>query len=273
MTTINRFHQCFQIAKPIIGMIHLQALPNTPNYDGSTTSIIEKATQEAILLQHSGIDALMIENMHDTPYLKGEANPEIVAMMSIIAYKIKQETQIPCGVQVLAGANKSALAIAKAGGLDFVRVEGFVFGHVADEGWIDGCAGELMRYRRHIEGEDILVLTDIKKKHSAHALTADVDIAETAKAAAFFRSDGVIVTGASTGQTADLEEIKEVKAKTEIPVLVGSGVNLQNVEEYLQVADALIVGSYFKKYGHWANELEKERVRRLMERVMKWRKD
>jgi len=267
MTTTNRFHKCFQIEKPIIGMIHLQALPNTPNYRGSTTAIIKKALQEAIVLQRAGIDAIAIENMHDTPYVKGEANPEVVAMMSIVGYKIKQLTQLPCGVQVLAGANQSALAIAKAADLDFVRVEGFVFGHVADEGWIDGCAGELMRYRRHIEGEDILVLTDIKKKHSAHALTADVDIVETAKAAAFFRSDGVIVTGISTGQTADLEEIKAVKKKSNVPVLVGSGVNLQNLEEYWRAADALIVGSYFKKEGHWANDIEEERVRGFMEKV------
>ena len=125
MNAIKFFHQCFQATKPIIGMIHLQALPNTPNFRGSTAAIINKALQEAIVLQRNGMDAIMIENMHDTPYVKGEAAPEIVAMMSIIGYKIKQLTQLPCGVQVLAGANKSALAIAKAAGLDFVRVEGF----------------------------------------------------------------------------------------------------------------------------------------------------
>lgn len=264
---MNRFLQCFQIEKPIIGMIHLQAMPNTPNYRGSTTAIIEKALQEAIILQRAGIDAIGIENMHDIPYTKGEASPEVVAMMSIVSYKIKQLTQLPCGIQVLAGANKSALAIAKAADLDFVRVEGFVFGHIADEGWIDGCAGELMRYRRHIEGEDILVLTDIKKKHSAHALTSDVDVVETAKASAFFQSDGVIVTGMATGQTADLKEIEAVKKQTNVPVLVGSGINLQNVEQYWRAADALIVGSYFKKDGHWANDVEEERVRGFMEKV------
>jgi predicted TIM-barrel enzyme len=81
----------------------------------------------------------------------------------------------------------------------FVRVEGFVFAHVADEGIIDGCAGEILRYRRQIGADDVLVLTDVKKKHSSHALTADMDIAETARAAEFFLSDGVIVTGLATG--------------------------------------------------------------------------
>lgn len=64
------------------------------------------------------------------------------------------------------GANKEALAVAMASGAQFIRAEGFVFSHVADEGWMDSCAAELLRYRRAIGAEDILVFTDIKKKHS-----------------------------------------------------------------------------------------------------------
>jgi len=64
------------------------------------------------------------------------------------------------------GANKDALAVAMASGAQFIRAEGFVFSHVADEGWMDSCAAELLRYRRAIGAEDILVFTDIKKKHS-----------------------------------------------------------------------------------------------------------
>lgn len=52
-----------------------------------------------------------------------------------------------------------------ASGLQFIRAECFVFSHVADEGLMDGCAGSLLRYRRMIGAEQILVLTDIKKKH------------------------------------------------------------------------------------------------------------
>ena len=43
------------------------------------------------------------------------------------------------------------------------------------------------------------VLADIKKKPSAHAVTADVSLADTARAARFFRADGVVITGAGTG--------------------------------------------------------------------------
>ena len=46
-----------------------------------------------------------------------------------------------------------------------MRAEGFVFSHVGDEGWMDSCAGDLLRYRRIIAADNVLVFTDIKKKH------------------------------------------------------------------------------------------------------------
>ena len=63
------------------------------------------------------------------------------------------------------GANKEALAVAHVSGANFIRAEGYVFSHVADEGWMDACAGELLRYRKSIGAENVLVFTDVKKKH------------------------------------------------------------------------------------------------------------
>ena len=103
--------------------------------------------------------------MHDVPYLNSEVGPEVVACMTAVCQRVKQESKMPCGIQILAGANSAALAVAKAAQMDFIRAEGFVFAHVADEGIISSCAGELMRYRKIIEGEDIMVFTDVKKKH------------------------------------------------------------------------------------------------------------
>jgi membrane complex biogenesis BtpA family protein len=233
--------------------------------------VIAKAKAEAVLYKEAGIDVIAIENMHDIPYLNRKVGPEITAAMAVVGYEVKNATGLRCGVQVLAGANKEALAVALAAGLDFIRAEGFVFGHVADEGYIDASAGEVLRYRRQIGADHILVLTDVKKKHSSHAVTADVDIAETAHAAEFFLSDGVIVTGVATGQEASLEELQQVKAAVQIPVLVGSGVTVEYVERYLAVADALIIGSYFKQSGHWTQTVDFERVREFMERVNKLR--
>ena len=150
---------------------------------------------------------------------------------------------------------------------DSIRAEGFVFGHVADEGWIDACAGPLLRYRSQIGAQEVKVICDVKKKHSSHAVTSDVDLIETVKAAKFFGSDGVIVTGSATGSEADPTEVNEVKDSVDIPVIVGSGVTDANIDKFAN-ADALIIGSHFKMNGDWRNDLDPERIEKLMNKVL-----
>lgn len=266
---MQKFKSIFKCSKPIIGMVHVQALPGTPQSKFEIHQIIDMALKEALIYKKGGIDAIMIENMHDIPYLKGGVGHEVSTVMTLIAYKIKQETKLPIGIQILAGANKEALASAKAAGIDFIRAEGYVFAHTADEGIIEAQAGDLLRYRKQIEAKDIAIFTDIKKKHSSHALTSDVDLIDTAKAARFFLSDGVIVTGSHTGSSASVDELKALNEVVDFPILVGSGINIDNVADYLPISDGMIIGSYFKKGGYWENELIYDRVANFMEKVKK----
>jgi len=257
----------FNLNKPIIGMIHVDALPGTPKYNGSVKPIIEKAKSEALIYQSLGVPVLMIENMHDVPYLNRNVGPEITTLMSIILYEIKRTINLPLGIQILAGANKEAIASAHSADADFIRAEGFVFAHVADEGMFNSDAGELLRYRKEIGAENILVFTDIKKKHSSHSITADIDIVETAKAAEFFLSDGVIITGSSTGSEPSLTEIRSVKSKVGLPVLAGSGITAENISTYLAYCDAFIIGSYFMQEGKWFNPIDPEKVKILLSKT------
>jgi len=257
------------INKPVIGVIHVEALPGTPKYKGDVENIINCAVKEAMIYKNSGIDAIAIENMHDVPYLKRNVGPEIISLMGIIGREVKKASQLPCGIQILAGANKEALAAAHSAGMDFIRSEGFVFAHVADEGVMESDAGELLRYRKQIGAEDILIFTDIKKKHSSHSITSDVEIVETANAAEFFLSDGVILTGPSTGKETNIDELKKVRGAVKIPVLIGSGLTEDNIEKYFPVADAFIIGSYFKQGGDWKNEVDADRVEALMNKINK----
>jgi membrane complex biogenesis BtpA family protein len=268
---MNRWKEMFGDNKVIIGMIHLDALPGTPLYKGSFADIIKNAMDECELYLSCGVDSIMLENMHDVPYLLKQVGAEIVSSMSVIARKIREKTELPIGIQVLASANKEALAIAKAANLNFIRAEGFVFSHIADEGFTDACAGEILRYRKQIDGEMIAVFTDIKKKHSSHALTNDVNLLETAKAAQFFLSDGIVVTGDSTGMAADINDLKLLKNKIH-PVIIGSGITAENIHTYWNYADGFIVGSYFKENGFWSNPLNKERINRFMTKVDSLRK-
>ncbi len=249
----------------VIGMVHLQALPGTPQSCNSVSQIVKRAVEEACRLADLGFDAVLVENMHDTPYLLREVGPEIVAAMTAATSAVVEAVSLPVGVQVLAGANTAALAIAHASGGVFIRAEGFAFASIADEGFMDVAdAGPLLRERRRIDAADIAILADIQKKHSSHSITADLTIGDHARGAAFMGADGVIVTGNHTGHAVDLEEIREARGAADVPVVVGSGVTPENIQDMFSHADAVIVGSSIKRDGHWRNALDVERCRDLM---------
>jgi len=262
MNPLDAFRQTFGAPRALIGMIHVGALPGTPAAHHGVDKLVQDAVSEARVYRDAGFTALMIENMHDRPYLKRTVGPEVVAAMTAIGRELKREVPLPLGVQVLAGANREALAVAHACGAEFARCEGFVYAHVADEGLMESDAGELLRYRRAIGAERVKVYVDIKKKHSSHALTADVSLAETAKAAEFFLADGVVVTGAATGEPAAPADVTDVTGAVHLPVLVGSGLAPGNLARYA-AAHGFIVGSSVKRGGLWSNPLDRDAVKAI----------
>lgn len=253
----------FDSRKPLVGVIHVGALPGTPRSRVGVDELTEAAVREASVYREGGVDALMIENMHDVPYLRGSVGPEVVAAMAVVGRAVKSESKLPVGVQILAGANVEAVAVAHAAGLDYVRVEAYTFAHVADEGVIESSAAELLRFRRKIGADAVRVWADVKKKHASHAITADVSLGETAAAVEFMLGDAVIVSGNATGEPPRAADVREAKSHCRLPVLLGSGVTVENVSEFYDTADGFIVGSYFKEGGLWSNAVERARVERL----------
>jgi membrane complex biogenesis BtpA family protein len=255
------FAQLFGAPRALIGMVHVGALPGAPAAREPMERLVEQAVAEARAYHDAGFRALAIENMHDRPYMKGGVGPEVTAAMAVIGREIRRQTDLVLGVQVLAAANREALAHAI--GAAFVRAEGFVFAHVADEGLIEASAAELLRYRRAIGAEGVRVFADIKKKHAAHAITADVSLAETARAAEFFLADAVIVTGNATGEPATRGDVSEAVNATRLPVLVGSGITPSNIDHYAH-AQGFIVGSSLKQGGVWSNPLDPDALRAMV---------
>ncbi len=245
----------------IVGMVHVGALPGTPRASASPAEVVAAVVSEARTLEQAGFDAIIIENMHDRPYLRDGIGPEITACMTAVGAAVRAAVSVPIGIQVLGGGAFEALAVAHATGLDFVRCENFVFSHVADEGLMDrALAGPLLRYRRAIGADRVMVVADIKKKHASHALTADLDVAAFARAAEFFLADAVVVTGTETGAPVSMDDLRRTRAATTLPVLVGSGADPSHVGELLGVADAVIVGSWIKVDGDWTKPVDPARA-------------
>lgn len=82
------------------------------------TEIIEHACMEGEIYKKAKVDAILIENMHDRPYVTPpDVGPEVVAAMASICTEVRKVIgSLPCGVQILAAANQEALAVAHATG-------------------------------------------------------------------------------------------------------------------------------------------------------------
>jgi membrane complex biogenesis BtpA family protein len=268
---ITQMTSLFSRDKPVVGVIHVGALPGTPRSSQTVAELVASARGEAKIYRESGVDGIIIENMHDVPYLRGEVGPEIVAAMTAIGGEVKAECRLPVGVQILAGANIEAMAVAHSAGLDFIRAEGYAYAHVADEGLIQASAARLLRYRRMIGAERVQVWTDVKKKHSAHAITADVSLGETAETVEFMGADCVIVTGSATGSPPKIADVQEAKAHCRLPVFLGSGISESNIAEFCNEADGFIIGSSFKLEGLWFKTVDPSKVTRFISSLDKLR--
>lgn len=256
----------FRPRRALIGMVHVGALPGSPANETTVDLIAAQAASEAKALADAGFDAIIIENMHDRPYVHGDRlGPEIVAAMTRVALEVESVTELPLGVQILSGGNRHALACAVAASAQFIRCENYVFSHVADEGLLpEAEAGPLLRYRKTIGADLVSIFADIKKKHASHAITADISIEAAAEAADFFGADGLIVTGPATGKPASTDDIARVRRVTKLPILVGSGVTPANAQAMLENADGVIVGSSIKAGGVWSSPVDPARAAALV---------
>jgi membrane complex biogenesis BtpA family protein len=246
--------------KFLAAMIAVLPLPGSPLYGRDNKRIVKQTLSDLRHYADAGVDAIVLENSHDLPYIKPPLPDEAVEFMKEIAREVRSRFPGPIGIQMLEAANETALEIAHAAALDFLRVEGYVFAHVGGAGIIEGCAGRLLRRRKELGCERIRIFADVKKKHCSHALTGDLDILDEIKQAEFFRVDGVIVTGARTTEPPDTAELRRVKKRAKVPVVIGSGMTPQNIKTYFPLADGFIVGSTFRENGAFLGQLDPRRL-------------
>ncbi len=258
--------------KFLAAMIAVLPLPGSPLYDGGDQKVIDQALADLEVYKEAGVDSILLENDHDLPYIQPPLDEKGVTLMTKIAKEVRGRFNGPIGIQMLEAANITSLEIAAKADLDYIRVEAFVFAHVGGSGIINGSAGKILRRRKELEAEHIKVFADVKKKHGSHSLTIDLDIKDEIMQAEFFLADGVIVTGQFTGMNPDKNDLIKAKSATKLPVLIGSGMTTENIEDYLPLADGFVVGSYFRKNGKFLEKLEPERLNKFMKVFVSARK-
>src|SRR3989338_1079991 len=229
----------------VIGMVHTAPLLGYKNSPGFK-EVEKKFMQDLKFLVAGGIDAVMIENNYDIPHFE-TAKPSTIPQLTDLCLKARKFTKKPLGLCVLWNDYKTALSIAKIANFNFVRVPVFVDRVKTHYGIFSGKAKEAIEFRKKIDAENILIFADIQVKHAEHLIKRSLN-----------------------------DAVREAVAKTaeNIPVILGSGITLENVKKY--DVDGLIVGSYFKGESNskerdfhnifpWKVKMQKERVKKFMQ--------
>jgi len=254
----------FATDKPLIGVVHLPPLLGSPKNVSPFAHITERALADTRKLVENGIDAIIVENYGDVPFFPDKVEPHTVAAMTLIADRIKSEHPfLRVGVNVLRNDALSAMAIATITVADFIRVNVHCGAMLTDQGLLQGKAYKTLRYRKTL-GIDVKIFADVMVKHAVPLSVMDI---ETSAQDTYYRglADALIVTGVATGSTANLDEIRRVKsAVPEAAVFVGSGVTEENLKSVLCYADGVIIGTALKKDGKTINEVDTERVKRIV---------
>lgn len=263
------FEKLFKGRKPVIGMVHLKALPGSPANKMDFNEILEAALSDARALYEGGVDGIQIENQFDKPFLKQEQiGPETAAYLTAAGCALRQKyPDIPLGINIHMNGGIQALSAAAACKADWIRVFNLANGYISNSGYIDALGPELLRYRERIHAGNILIFGDFQVKHGSHTITADRPIEEKAHDIQVSMADAAIITGDATGRAPSVESIDLVRENISIPLLIGSGLNVENAGELWGKVDGAIIGSGFKKGADLHAPVDQDLVQKFMDTV------
>jgi len=266
------FAELFGGVKPVIGMIHAKTLPGSPA-GGTLEAALEAAIADAEILTAAGVDGMMVENFGDVPFAKDRVPPATTASLAILCRELKRDHNVPLGVNVLRNDAEAALSIAAVVGADFFRVNVHVGAVVADQGLIEGKARETILLRRAL-GSSALLFADVRVKH-ARPLGADAGalVAEARDTRLRGLADALILSGVATGAPADPADFRAVRdALPDTPLLVGSGVTVENLKDFWPAADGMIVGTATKRGGDPRRPVDETAARALLDTASRLRR-
>ena len=249
--------------KILIGVVHLLPLPGSPRWGGDLTRVLRRAVADARAYQSGGAHAVFVENFGDVPFTKASVGPETVAAMAAAGCAVGAAVRLPVGFNVLRNDARAALALCAACGGTFIRVNVHTGAMLTDQGLIEGDAFHTMRYRRQL-CPGVELFADVHVKHAVPL--GDWSVADSARdAVQRGLADALIVSGSGTGLAADAADLERVRAACPTTrLLVGSGVTLSNLHQYLPLADGFIVGTSLKTGGNIARPVDARRVAALV---------
>lgn len=254
--------------KPIIGMVHLAALPGSVHYKESFPMILQRAVDEIKILVEAGFDAVLFQNTGDVPASEN-GDEATVAFMTAAGIRLREVCPLPLGVNVLMNGSKAALAIAKACGAEFVRLKINVGAVTASTGVVAADPHEVLAFRRRIEAGGLTILGDLYDRTSAPLgefplpVLADLTLRHA-------DADVLVVSGYDEADTiARLELLR--RSLPSALLVTGGGAKENNLDAFLRLSDAVIVGSSIKSGGGFLDPLDPDKAQRLMQTAKRLR--
>ena len=144
------------VEKPIIALLHLDALPGDPGYCGDMKTVTEHARKDLLALQDGGVDGILFANEFSLPY-QPVADIAVVSAMAYIIGKLKDEISVPFGVNVVKNPI-ATIDLGAATGAKFGR-SCFSGAYMGEYGVYVSNSGEAIRHRK------ALGIEDMKLKH------------------------------------------------------------------------------------------------------------
>ena len=228
------------------------------------SKVLARAVEDARAYQTGGMDAVIVENFGDLPFPKCDLPKSSVAALTLAVDAVQRAIKLPVGVNALRNDAMAALGIAAATEAAFVRINVHAGVVATDQGIIEGNAAETIRERARLQCR-VAIAADVAVKHGRTLHSTDIAGA-AADLVLRAEADAVIVTGPATGQPVDHDELRLVRGAIgrNRCLLAGSGVNIDNVQSILEVADGVIVGTALKRGGRTRNPVDVARVKKFV---------
>jgi uncharacterized protein len=266
MKPMSWLKSIFGVAKPILAMLHLAALPGDPSYprDGSMRQVVERARHDLHALQDGGVDGIIFSNEFSLPYQRNISHVTVAAMGRIIG-ELMGEIRLPLGVDVISDA-MATIELAAAVGAQFARGT-FTGAYVGDGGIQNTDVAAVLRRKRDLGLFDLRLLYFVNQESDVYV--NDREIGSIARSMIFkCAPDGLCVSGESAGAAASTELLARVKEVSgEVPVFANTGCNIGNIARVLSIGDGAVVATTFKVDGRFANLVDARRVKEFMDHV------
>jgi membrane complex biogenesis BtpA family protein len=239
--------EIFEKPKPIIGKVQLLALPGSPDWGGNWDSLTARAEQEATALATGGVDGIILENFHDTPFNRDRMDVAGAIAMAMLTRRLKQFTNLPIGISVLRNDPETALAIALNTGADFLRLSVLSGAMITESGVINSRLNALLHYKNRLKAELPPLMVNLSPQHLAAEAPSLSTNPDEQKLNHLLRVAEALPQGIQrlslviSDQAVNTELLPVFKAQVPFPVLIEHQSALNKPDSWFEQADGLIL--------------------------------